>query len=197
MKIARFMVDGEEYHGQVDGDQLRVIKGSIFGEFEVTKASYSLNRVKLLAPARPVNFWGVGENYPVHVDFRVAQSSEEMRERAKRFTPWHKGVGALIASGDTVVFPADLENLEYEGEIAIVIGTPAFHVSAQDAPHYIFGYSICNDISGADYHDFTMWRMKSCDTFGPVGPWIETEIDPHTADIITRVNGVEEGPRQH
>lgn len=193
MKFARFGVDGYDYHGLVEGERLRAIQGDLFsGDYKVTGDTYSLEQVKLLPPSRPVNFWGVGENYPVHVQFRTEQMGSEIQERAKRFTPWHKGVGSLIASGDPVIPPPDLEVLEYEGELCIVIGRPAYRVGPQEAPDYILGYTICNDISGADYKDWTMWRMKTSDTFGPVGPWVETEIEPHALDIITRVDGREE-----
>ena len=193
MKFARFRVDGYDYYGQVEADRLRAIQGDLFsGDYRLTGAVFALDRVTLLPPSRPVNFWGVGENYPVHVRFRIEQMGREIEERAKHFTPWHKGVGSLIASGDTVVMPPDLKVLEYEGELCVVIGRPAYRVSRDEAPHYIFGYSVSNDISGADYHDAFMWRMKCSDTFGPVGPWIETTIDPHSLDIITRVDGREE-----
>ena len=193
MKFARFRVDGYDYYGRVEGDRLRAIQGDLFsGDYTLTGATYALDRAKLLPPSRPVNFWGLGENYAVHVQFRIEQMGNEIAERAKRFSPWHKSVGCLVASGDTVVMPPDLKVLEYEGELCIVIGRPAYRVSKEEARAYIFGYTVCNDISGADYRDAFMWRMKTSDTFGPVGPWIETEIEPHNLDIITRVDGREE-----
>ena len=130
MKFARFRVDGYDYYGQVEADRLRAIQGDLFsGDYRLTGAVYPLDRVKLLPPSRPVNFWGVGENYPAHVQFRIEQMGREIEERARRFTPWHKGVGSLIASGDTVVMPPDLKVLEYEGELCVVIGRPAYRVS--------------------------------------------------------------------
>ncbi|MEK7217281.1 MAG: fumarylacetoacetate hydrolase family protein [Chloroflexota bacterium] len=196
MKIARFSVDGMELPGRVDGRLLRVLKGNPFERIEVTRASYPLEKVRLLPPTRPVNYWGVGENYPKHVNFRVEELGSAIAERAKKFTPWHKGAGCIIASGDPVVVPPDVDWIEYEGELCIVIGKPAFKVSIDAAKDHIFGYTVSNDIgSGPAWFraDYSLWRVKSTDTFGPIGPWIETEIaDPHQLDIIVRVDGREE-----
>ena len=194
MKIARFMVDGYIYHGEVDGEYFKVIEGDIFsGNFKVTNAKYHMGRVKLLPPTNPINFWGVGENYAKHVAYRVQESGEHMLERAKRFTPWQKGTGAMVASGDSVVIPPEADFIDYEGELCVVIGKPAFRVSKEDAPNYIFGYTCSNDFgAGATWSrvDSSLWRVKTSDTFAPVGPWIETDIkDPHNLDITVRVDG--------
>lgn len=195
MKIARFAVDGMEFHGKVEGDSLRVIKGSIYEDFGLSGLTYPLSRVKLLAPTKPVTYWGVGENYAKHVNYRMEEMGESFRPRAAAFTPWHKGVGSLIGTGDTIIIPPDADWIEYEGEICVVIGKPCFRVTEEQAPDYILGYTVTNDIgTGPTWarSDFSLWRVKSCDTFGPAGPWIETEVDPHGVDIIVRVDGKEE-----
>ncbi|MEK7217280.1 MAG: fumarylacetoacetate hydrolase family protein, partial [Chloroflexota bacterium] len=194
MKIAHFSVEGMEFYGSVEGDRVRAIQGSIFGDFTVTGLSFPLTSITLLPPTRPTHFWGIGENYPYHVRFRVEQFGQEVATRAKRFTPWHKGASAVVASGQLVIMPVNAEVFEYEGELCIVIGRPARKVSIDDAPDYILGYTVSNDISseGSWHDDFSHWRRKGCDTFGPAGPWIDTEVEPHHLDIITRVNGVVE-----
>ncbi len=194
MKLARFRIDGWESYGLVEGDRVRVIQGSIFGEHTFSDASYSLEQVKLLPPTRPTSYWAVGLNYAAHVAHQEqALDAERIRREAAEFRPWHKGVGCIIGHDDPVVLPSEADYVHYEGELVIVIGKPARNVTPEEARHFILGYTIGNDISGEGSwsKDLSNWRRKCCDTFGPVGPWIETEVDPHRLDIITRLNGME------
>lgn len=195
MKLARFSVDGWHSYGLVEGDRVRVIQGSIFGEHQVTGASYPLDRVKLLPPTRPTCFWAIGLNYAAHIAHQeVALDTERIQRESQGFRPWNKGANCVIGHEDTVRLPADSDYVHYEGELLIVIGKPARKVSKEEAPNFILGYSCANDVSseGSWHHDLSNWRKKCSDTFGPVGPWIETEVgDPHQLDIITRLNGKE------
>lgn len=195
MKIARFAVDGWESHGIVEGDRIRVIQGNVFGEHTVTNAYYPLNRVKLLPPTRPTTFWAVGLNYAAHIAHQeVALDTARIQRESQGFRPWHKGVHCMIGHDDAVVIPGDADLVHYEGELVIVIGKPARRITPQEAPNFIFGYTVGNDISGeGTWHpDISNWRKKGSDTFGPVGPWIETDIkDPHALEIVTRLNGRE------
>ena len=194
MKLARFRIDDWESYGLVEGDHVRVIQGSILGEYTISRASYSLEQVKLLPPTRPTSFWAVGLNYAAHVAHQEqALDAERIRRDAAAFRPWHKGVGCIIGQDDPVVLPSEADYVHYEGELVIVIGRPARKVTPDEARHFILGYTCGNDISseGAWSNDLSNWRRKCCDTFGPVGPWIETEVDPHRLEIITRLNGSE------
>lgn len=194
MKFGRFRVDGYEYQGKLEGDRLYVVEGDLFGgDYRVTRAWYPVDRVQVLAPSRPTNYWGIGENYQVHVDFRIEEMGDVIVKRAGRFTPWFKSAGALTNPGDPLIIPVDCPVLEYEGELCVVIGKQSARVSVEAAPNHIFGYTVSNDIDGGgEWHFGGLWKQKACDTFGPVGPWIETEVDPHTLEIITRVDGREE-----
>ena len=194
MKLARFRVDGWESYGLVDGDHIKAIHGDIYSQYEITDASYPLSRVKLLPPTHPTAFWAVGLNYAAHIAHQeVALDGDRIREDSSSFRPWQKGVNCLIGHEDTIILPAESDYVHYEGELVIVIGKPTRRVSPEDAPNFILGYSCANDVSseGSWATDTSMWRRKSCDTFGPVGPWIETDIEPHSLDIITRLNGKE------
>ena len=194
MKLARFRVNDWESYGLVEGDRVRVIQGSIFGEYTVSQASYPLDRVKLLPPTRPISFWAVGLNYAAHVAHQeVALDAERIRRESAGFRPWHKGVGCIIGHDDPVVLPSEADYVHYEGELVIVIGKPARRVTPEEAPHFILGYTCGNDISGEGSWspDLSNWRKKGSDTFGPVGPWIETDVDPHRLEIATRLNGTE------
>jgi len=194
MKLARFRVDEWESYGLVEGDRVRVIEGSIFGEYTVSQASYPLERVKLLPPTHPTSFWAVGLNYAAHIAHQErALDAERIRREAAVFRPWHKGVSCLIGHDDRIVLPSEADYVHYEGELVIVVGRPARRVTPEEAPHFILGYTCANDVSseGSWSKDLSNWRRKGCDTFGPVGPWIETEVDPHRLEIITRLNGRE------
>jgi len=118
---------------------------------------------------------------------------ERIRQESAIFRPWQKTVGCLIGHEDQVVLPADSDYVHYEGELVIVIGKPTRRVTPEEAPNFIFGYTIGNDISseGSWSPDISDWRKKCSDTFGPVGPWIENDIDPQNVDVITRLNGHE------
>jgi 2-keto-4-pentenoate hydratase/2-oxohepta-3-ene-1,7-dioic acid hydratase in catechol pathway len=195
MKIARFTIDGWESHGVVEGDRIRVIQGNVFAEHTLTNAYYPLNRVRLLPPTRPKTFWAVGLNYAAHIAHQeVALDTARIQRESQGFRPWHKGAHCMIGHNDEVVIPSDADHVHYEGELVIVIGKPARRITPQEAPNFIFGYTVGNDISGeGTWHpDISNWRKKGSDTFGPVGPWIETDIkDPHALEIITRLNGRE------
>jgi 2-keto-4-pentenoate hydratase/2-oxohepta-3-ene-1,7-dioic acid hydratase in catechol pathway len=195
MKLARFRVDGWESYGVVEGDRVRVIQGDIFGEHQLTQASYPLDRVKLLPPTRPTAYWAVGLNYPAHIAHQEqALDAQRIQRDSAAFRPWQKGVNCIIGHEDTVVLPREADYVHYEGELVIVIGRPARRISREEAPTFILGYTCANDISGEGSwsQDLSNWRRKSCDTFGPVGPWVETDIaDPHNLEIITRLNGRE------
>jgi 2-keto-4-pentenoate hydratase/2-oxohepta-3-ene-1,7-dioic acid hydratase in catechol pathway len=194
MKLARFCINEWESYGLAEGDRVRAIQGSIFGEYRVTQASYPLEQVKLLSPTQPTSFWAVGLNYTAHIAHQEqALDAERIRREAAVFRPWHKGVSCIIGHDDTIVLPAEADYIHYEGELVIVIGKPARRVTVEEAPHFILGYTCANDVSseGSWSQDLSNWRRKGCDTFGPVGPWIETEVDPHSLEIITRLNGKE------
>ena len=195
MKLARFRIDGWESYGLVEDDRVRVIQGSIFGEHQVTQASYPLERVKLLPPTQPTCYWAIGLNYAAHIAHQEgALDAERIRRESASFRPWNKGANCVIGQDDPIVLPADSDYVHYEGELLIVMGKPARRVSVEDAPNFIFGYSCANDVSseGSWHNDLSNWRKKCSDTFGPVGPWIETDVgDPHKLDIITRLNGRE------
>ncbi len=194
MKLARFRVDDWESYGAVEADRVRVIQGNIFGEYAVTQASYPLERVKLLPPTRPTGFWAVGLNYAAHVAHQeVALDAERIQREAGVFRPWHKGIGCIIGHDDPIVLPTESDYVHYEGELVIVIGKPARRVTPDEARHFILGYTCSNDVSseGSWSQDLTNWRRKGSDTFGPVGPWIETDVNPHDLEIITRLNGAE------
>jgi 2-keto-4-pentenoate hydratase/2-oxohepta-3-ene-1,7-dioic acid hydratase in catechol pathway len=99
----------------------------------------------------------------------------------------------LIAHEEAVVIPPDAQKVQYEGELAVVIGKRAKHLSEADALSCVLGYTIGNDVSERIWQksDRTLWRAKSTDTFKPMGPWIETDVDLDALETKVRVNGVQ------
>ena len=194
MKFARFEINGWESYGVVEGDQLRVIQGDLFGRYHFTDAMYPISKVKILPPTRPLSFWAVGLNYADHVAHQVeALDADRIARDAQTFRPWQKGVSSIIGQDETIILPKESDYVHYEGELVIVIGKPARRITPAEAPNFILGYTCGNDVSGEGSWsaDSSNWRKKTSDTFGPVGPWIETDVDPQSLDIITRVNGTE------
>ena len=105
----------------------------------------------------------------------------------------YRAVNALIPHGDDVVIPADATNVHYEGELVAVIGKRVRNVSETEALSCVLGYTIGNDVSERTWQksDRTLWRAKNTDTFKPMGPWIETDVDLASLETVVRVNGTE------
>jgi 2-keto-4-pentenoate hydratase/2-oxohepta-3-ene-1,7-dioic acid hydratase in catechol pathway len=177
MRHCRFGLDGEARHGIVeDGRVLDPRRGD----------RHALGDVHLLAPVRPRKFLGIGLNYADH----VAESGMEAPEFPVFF---NKQVTCVVGPGDDVHMPRVSSLLDYEGELAIVIGARCRHVPEDRAQEVIAGYTITNDLSVRDWQlrTPTMTLGKSFDTHGPLGPWVVSadELgDPHSLAIKTWVN---------
>lgn len=186
MKIARFSHDDAIMYGIVDGADLVVLAGDpLFAGYETTGARVSLADAALLAPVIPRSkVVCVGKNYHDHAAEMGGEAPEEPLLFLKPNT-------AVIGPGDVIVRPALSEQTEFEGELAVVIGTIAKNVKAEDSLDYVLGYTIGNDVTARDLQrkDGQWSRAKGFDTFCPLGPVIETDFDPASATIETRVNG--------
>jgi 2-keto-4-pentenoate hydratase/2-oxohepta-3-ene-1,7-dioic acid hydratase in catechol pathway len=187
----------------IDGDEVVVlsaagVRGSVAeilgsGRSGVADAVASgrgrapLSSVRLTAPVRPSKFFGVGLNYADH-------AAEVGREPTDFPTVFAKMVSCVSGPFDPIVRPAVSEQLDYEAELGVVIGTRCRAVSREDAAAVIGGYVIANDVTVRDWQRRTQqWTLgKSFDTHGPIGPWVVTadELrDPHDIDFRTLVNG--------
>jgi 2-keto-4-pentenoate hydratase/2-oxohepta-3-ene-1,7-dioic acid hydratase in catechol pathway len=191
VKIARFSSDGDPRYGIVDGDDLVVLAGDpMFSGFEPTEERVPLESVKLLAPVIPRSkVVCVGLNYSEHRDDMDVDSPETPLLFLKPNT-------AIVGPGDYIQIPPVEGRIVHEGELAIVIGRIAKQIKAADYREYIFGYTIANDVSARDvmFADGQWARAKGYDTFCPIGPFIETDIDAGNLDIQTYVDGE---PRRH
>jgi len=188
MRIVRF----EDEHGQVvtgelvgDG-QARRIEGDLFGDFHVTDEVVGIRR--WLAPVQPVNLLAIGLNYRRH----AAESGASVPDHPLVFA---KLTTCVTGTNEPIILPREApDEVDYEAELAVVIGRTARRVPEADALQYVLGYMCGNDVSARDCQrriDLQWTRAKSFDTFGPLGPWLVTDpgIDPNALSIKTLLNG--------
>jgi len=193
MKWCRFEINGKNNYGIINGDTVTLVEGSPFETYQFTPTKHALNNVKLLIPVVPKTFYCVGINYSDHI----------IKSAAKRgidpvFPPkpdiGYRANNALIAHGENIVKPVDSgDKFQYEGELVVVIGKEGRNISKDTALDYVLGWTIGNDVSERTWqrNDRTMWRAKNSDTFKPMGPWIETELNYRTLETIIRLNDIE------
>jgi len=185
MKIVRVRLDdGEIAYGAVEPEGIRVHQGSPFIAWEPTEVLMPFNRAHLLAPVLPTKVVGVGRNYADHAAERDAAVPAEPMLFLKPAT-------AVIGPGAPVILPPEAKEVHHEAELVVVVGRVAHRVAAEDAGGYILGYTAGNDISARDLQrqDGQWGRAKGFDTFCPLGPAIETELDPSGLAITCTVNG--------
>lgn len=186
MKIARFSHDQAIRYGIIDDADLVVLDGDpLYSGFEPTGERVPLADAVLLAPVIPRSkVVAVGKNYRDHAAEMGGEAPTEPLLFLKPNT-------SVVGPGDAVVFPKQSERIDFEGELAIVIGGVAKNVSAERADEVIFGYTVANDVTARDLQESDgQWaRAKGFDTFCPLGPYIETEFSFDGATIETRVDG--------
>jgi 2-keto-4-pentenoate hydratase/2-oxohepta-3-ene-1,7-dioic acid hydratase in catechol pathway len=187
VKIARFATaHGTIRCGIVRDGTIELIAGDALGPLTRTGETMALADVKLLAPVVPPNILCIGRNYADH-------ATELGNDLPKAPLLFMKATTALNDPDVDVVLPAAAPGqVDYESELAVVIGTRARQVGEQDALAHVLGYTCANDVSARDAQtgDGQWARAKSFDTFCPLGPWIETEFDPADALVRGRLNGV-------
>lgn len=152
---------------------------------EPNEGLFAVDEVSLLAPVVPSKIVCVGRNYREH----AAELGNKMPDEPLLFL---KAPSAVIGSDEQIVLPAASQQVEHEGELGVVIGRHARKISSSEDPlSYVFGYTCVNDVTARDLQrkDVQFTRGKSFDTFCPVGPWIETDIDPSNVAVETRLNG--------
>lgn len=184
MKLIRFIYNGKECYGELSGETATLLNGDIENGFSSGEISIPLDHIKLLSPVMPSKAVCVGLNYIDHIEETGATRPEEPVIFIKPST-------SVIAPGDAIVHPPITERMDYEGELAVVIGATARNVPESEAERYIFGYTCANDVTARDLQsrDGQWTRAKGFDTFLPLGPWIETDIDPSSLAIRTFLNG--------
>jgi 2-keto-4-pentenoate hydratase/2-oxohepta-3-ene-1,7-dioic acid hydratase in catechol pathway len=166
---------------ELSGHPLGVGMGSV----RFTGATYPLDEVRLLVPVLPSKVIAVGQNYAEHAREMGAATPAEPVLFLKPST-------AVVGHGEPISYPAKLtQRVDYEGELAVVIGTICREVPAARAKDVIFGYACANDVTARDLQarDSQWTRAKGFDSFCPLGPWIETDVDPADLQLTTSLNG--------
>ncbi|MBS4025278.1 MAG: fumarylacetoacetate hydrolase family protein [Clostridia bacterium] len=186
MKLARFtLIKGQEIFGVVDGELIKELENDFFhDQHKYTGTTYRLEEVSLLAPTNPSKIICIGVNYKDHAKEMNSQLPSEPLMFMKPNT-------TIIGPLGQIEYPEISKRVDYEGELAVVIKAVTKKITPEEAPKSILGYTCANDVTARDLQlkDGQWTRGKSFDTFLPIGPWIETELDPNNAEIYTRLNG--------
>ncbi len=185
MRFVRYVMGSDApRYGWVYEDRIGAIDGLPFDEFRRLEAEIPLHMVRLLAPVQPGKIVCVGRNYAEH----AREQNVEVPEIPMLFM---KPPSAVIGPGEKIILPPQSRQVEHEGELAVVIGRAGRWISAENALKHVLGYTIANDVTARDLQrrDGQWTRGKGFDTFCPLGPWIETDLDPADVLVQTRVNG--------
>src|SRR5580692_5508010 len=192
MKFCRFLPLGSSasqppapLYGLIDGQQTREISGPPWNPWSHGSRTWPVAEVRLLAPVDPGKIVCVGRNYAAH----AAELGNEVPKEPLIFL---KPPSAIIGPGEPIVLTPQSQRVEHEGELALIVGKRCSQLKdSDDALSYLFGYSCLNDVTARDLQksDVQFTRAKGFDTFCPVGPHIETELDPADLLVETHVNG--------
>lgn len=171
-------------YGWVYEDRVGPIEGEPFGEYRRMDAEIPFHAVRLLAPLRPGKIICVGRNYAEH----AREQNVDVPDIPLLFL---KPPSSVIGPGDTIILPPQSQRVEHEGELAVVIGQRGRWIPAEEALRHVLGYTVANDVTARDLQrrDGQWTRGKGFDTFLPLGPWVETDLDPSDILVQTRVNG--------
>ncbi|MGC0773564.1 MAG: fumarylacetoacetate hydrolase family protein [Candidatus Acidiferrum sp.] len=193
MKFCRFLLldasapqPASPLYGLLEGEQIREISGPPWTSWSKGSHTWPVADVRLLAPVEPTKIVCVGRNYAAH----AAEFGNEVPKEPLIFL---KPPSAIIGPGEPIVLTPQSQRVEHEGELALVIGRRCSHLKdSDDALAFLLGYSCLNDVSARDLQksDVQFTRAKGFDTFCPVGPHIETQLDPSDVLVEARVNGV-------
>jgi 2-keto-4-pentenoate hydratase/2-oxohepta-3-ene-1,7-dioic acid hydratase in catechol pathway len=192
MKFCRFLTPGSSasqppapLYGLIEGEQIREISGPPWSVWSHGSRTWPAPDVRLLAPVDPGKIVCVGRNYAAH----AAELGNEVPKEPLIFL---KPPSAIIGPGEPIVLTPQSRRVEHEGELALIVGRRCSQLKdSDDALSYLLGYSCLNDVTARDLQksDVQFTRAKGFDTFCPVGPHIETELDPTDLLVELHVNG--------
>jgi 2-keto-4-pentenoate hydratase/2-oxohepta-3-ene-1,7-dioic acid hydratase in catechol pathway len=190
MKICHFLYNNKDYWGALNNNRIHPFPDEeiIKADGEVLKITESIEaeQVKFILPVSPTKIVCVGRNYAEH----AAELGNEIPKAPLLFL---KAPSSLITEGDAIVIPEQSNQVEHEGELAIIISRECRKLTENDDPFdFVLGYTCLNDVTARDLQrtDVQFTRAKSFDTFCPVSAFIETELDVTNLRIQTRVNGI-------
>jgi 2-keto-4-pentenoate hydratase/2-oxohepta-3-ene-1,7-dioic acid hydratase in catechol pathway len=184
VKIVRFSHGGKAEYGVHDGDMIRSIVDGPFEEINFTQNYFRPTDMRLLPPCLPSKIIALGVNYRSHGEEMKSSIPAEPLIFIKPST-------SVIGTEDKIIYPESSERVDYEGELGVVIKKVARDIPKEQAADYILGYTCVNDVTARDLQakDKQWARAKGFDTFCPIGPCIETELDPSDLALETVLNG--------
>ena len=194
MRWVRFGKDNIVSYGQLIGEQIIEIHREPWEDSTPTGRRFVLADVTLEVPVVPRTFYCAGINYAAHIREMAHKRGVEPVFPDKADIGYRAN-NALIAHDEPVIIPAHAPpKINYEGELVVIIGKKAKHLTEENAMSCVFGYTSGNDVSERTWQrgDRTFWRGKNTDTFKPMGPWIETDVDLDAMETIIRLNGKED-----
>lgn len=185
MKLIRAERNGESFYAVLDVNTVLPLCHAPYGFIEYTGECFDLSDIKLLAPAEPSKIVAIGKNYREH----AAEMKEGFPDEPLLFI---KPSTCIVANESDIVYPYISKRLDYEGELGVVIGKRAHAVQKGHSKEFILGYTCLNDVTARDIQksDPQWTRGKGFDTFCPIGPHIETELNAMNVNICTRLNGI-------
>lgn len=187
MRIARYANGaGNAAYGIVEGSTVFALEGDLFGTFRKGAEVGALDDIQLLAPLEPGKIVAIGLNYKAHVT--ELDSSRTLPEFPVIFM---KPQSAVIGPGEAIEIANPDNETHYEAELVVVFGKKARDVEEADALDYVLGYTAGNDVSDrkVQYAAGQWIQGKGYDTYCPLGPWIETDLDPGHVQVQSRLNG--------
>ncbi|KFF31499.1 fumarylacetoacetate hydrolase family protein [Bifidobacterium bombi] len=201
MRIARFSHNGTPQYAFVQSDKssgrdyLAVLDGYPFGSQPArpTGERFELDGegIRLLAPVIPSKIYGLAKNYEAHARFMHSQGHSHEEHAPRDMVVFMKPSTSVIGPDDPIVMPSFSDDMNFEPEVAVVIGRIAKNVTEAEAMDHVLGFTCVNDVTLRDLQGSDpMWtRAKGFDTSCPLGPWIETDLDWRDARISFRLNG--------
>lgn len=184
MRLVRFEAGGKPAAGILSGDRIAELKGDFYSPLDDLSGSHAFSGVKLLAPCNPGKIIAVGLNYRDHAsELRLAVPREPII--------FLKPPSAVIGPNETIFYPAMSEQVDFEAELGVVIKDRCSNITADEAKDHILGYTCTNDVTARDLQkiDGQWTRAKSFDTFCPIGPWIETDLNTTDLLVESYLNG--------
>lgn len=186
MILIRIALENKPVYATIENNKARLINGDFFGRWSLSDKFIDIDKVTFLPPVEPYQIIGIGLNYHDH-------AQESKITLPKEPAVFIKGTNSIIGHKQAIVLPKIAPNeVDYEAELVIVMGSKAKNVSVDDAHKYILGYTCGNDVSARDCQlkrDIQWARGKSFDTFAPIGPAIVTDIIPDRLNISLKLNG--------
>ena len=185
-KYIRFEQAGEAHYGRLDGARITVLEGPYWLRSKPTGDTVDISEVKILCPVEPTKIICVGLNYHMHVEH--SQSATVAPENPVLFM---KPPSSLLEPGGEIIYPDGIDRVDYEAELAVVIGRRGHKIPEEKADDYIFGYTCLNDVTARKVQkaDGQWTRGKGFDTFCPVGPHVVRGIDVSDVSVEAYLNG--------